>query len=99
METIWAAVIGGAVAIAGGGFTAAWVLGRVIGGLKDAVERHRHVLENGLTAKVEDNRVAIARLLEHQVAQDECLREIKNAVGMITTRLEKLPCHGRAGCD
>ena len=99
METIWAAAIGGVVAVVGGGLTAAWVLGRLIGGLRDAVERHRHVLENGLTAKVEDNRVAIAGIREHQRAQDDRLKEIAEALKIITARLERVPCHWQVGCD
>ena len=95
METIWAAVIGGAVTLGIGALVLAWRLGR----LQRAVEDHGHVLSNGLVSKVEDNRVAIARLLEHQAAQDDCLKDIKDAVGMITERLCVLPCHGRAGCD
>ena len=103
METIWAAVIGavtGAVLTGGiAAITATWILGRTIGGLRDAVERHRHVLENGLTAKVEDNRVEIAGIREHQRGQDSILGQIRDDLRMITDRLETLLGQGWTGCD
>ena len=93
--SIWQAVIGGAVTLGIGALVLAWRLGR----LQRAVEDHGHVLGNGLVSKVEDNRVAIAGIREHQRAQDDRLDEIKTALRLITERLERLPCHGKAGCD
>lgn len=91
METIWAAVIGSAVTLGVGALMLAWRLGK----LQRAVESHSHVLENGLTTKVEDNRVEIAGIREHQRAQDDRLVEIKDALKMITEQLRDLPRPGR----
>ena len=99
METIWAAVIGAVLTLVLAVIAAAWTLASRLGRLQRAVEGHSHVLENGLTAKVEDNRVAIAGIHEHQRAQDDRLKEIAEALKIITARLERLPCHGQVVGD
>ena len=99
METIWAAVIGVGGTLVLAVVAVAWTLASRLGRLRQAVEDHSHVLENGLTAKVEDSRVAIAGIREHQRAEDGRLEEIAEALKIITARLERLPCYWQAGCD
>ena len=95
-DTIVAALIGGGITIGLAALSMAWVLG----GVRRDVQRHGHLLSNGLISEVQANAKGIVALTEHQKAQDACLRRIATDLGRVTTaldridgRLDGLPCH------
>lgn len=68
-EGIVVALIGGSITIVLATLGVAWTLG----GVRRDVQRHSHLLSNGLISQVHDNAKGIAVLMEHQKAQDACL--------------------------
>ena len=85
-EGIVVALIGGSITIVLAALGVAWTLG----GVRRDVQRHSHLLSNGLISQVHDNAKGIAVLMEHQKAQDACLRRIATDLGRVTTALDRI---------
>ena len=95
-DTIVVALIGGSITILLAALGVAWTLG----GVRRDVQRHGHLLSNGLISEVHDNAKGIAVLMEHQKAQDACLEKVVNdlervtsVLGRIEGSLKMLPCY------
>lgn len=85
METIWAAVIGGAVTLGIGALVLAWRLGR----LQRAVEDHSHVLSNGLVAEVKEHGILLERLQGNQARLIKDVKELHDMVQQLHEQINR----------